>query len=239
MPITRRNFMKSAIGTGAKVSMSFKTCQSSTDLKANYELLDAAAARPVLKREYFSTPVIIDSIELLRYQKHYLCRICSKDGAVGYSVSHNMHFIYFYPLLLHKIAPFFIGKDVRDLDSLIDKVYLHNSNYKLQGLAFWIPLATVEFAILDLLGRMAGKTMGQLIGEVKNRQIAVYQANYYRGKTAEESIKLIQKTVAESGAKAVKFKVGGRMSHNADYPPGRTEKLIPLVRETLGDQMVI
>ena len=38
---------------------------------------------------------------------------------------------------------------------------------------------------------------------------------------------------------ALKFKVGGRMSNNADYPPGRTEKLIPLVRERFGDDMVI
>ena len=42
-----------------------------------------------------------------------------------------------------------------------------------------------------------------------------------------------------SQAKAVKFKVGGRMSKNADYPPGRTEKLIPLVREAFGDDMTI
>jgi L-alanine-DL-glutamate epimerase-like enolase superfamily enzyme len=33
----------------------------------------------------------------------------------------------------------------------------------------------------------------------------------------------------------VKFRVGGRMSRNADAMPGRTEKLIPLVRKTLGD----
>ena len=45
----------------------------------------------------------------------------------------------------------------------------------------------------------------------------------------------MQKLVQQSGAKAVKFRVGGRMSRNADAMPGRTEKLIPLVRKTLGD----
>ena len=81
--------------------------------------------------------------------------------------------------------------------------------------------------------------MGQLIGEVHHPKIAVYQANNFRGKSAEESIGLIEKDVRETQAKALKFKVGGRMSHNADYPPGRTEKLIPLVRKTFGDDMVI
>jgi L-alanine-DL-glutamate epimerase-like enolase superfamily enzyme len=49
----------------------------------------------------------------------------------------------------------------------------------------------------------------------------------------------IKEYVAKSQAKAVKFKVGGRMSKNADYPSGRTEKLIPMVREAFGDDMTI
>ena len=42
-----------------------------------------------------------------------------------------------------------------------------------------------------------------------------------------------------TAAKAVKFKIGGRMSKNQDDPPGRTEALIPLVREAFGPEMTI
>jgi L-alanine-DL-glutamate epimerase-like enolase superfamily enzyme len=94
-----------------------------------------------------------------------------------------------------------------------------------------VPVATLEFAVLDLLGQVAGKSIGALLGPIQVPEVAVYQANNFRGKSAEESIELIEKQVVESKAQALKFKVGGRMSHNADYPPGRTEKLIPLVRE--------
>ena len=45
--------------------------------------------------------------------------------------------------------------------------------------------------------------------------------------------------MGETGAKAIKFRVGGRMSKNQDSLPGRSEKLIPLVRETFGDAMTI
>jgi L-alanine-DL-glutamate epimerase-like enolase superfamily enzyme len=45
--------------------------------------------------------------------------------------------------------------------------------------------------------------------------------------------------VGESKAKALKFKVGGRMSNNFESPSGRSEKLIPLVRKTFGDKMII
>ena len=45
--------------------------------------------------------------------------------------------------------------------------------------------------------------------------------------------------VEKSGAKAIKFRLGGRMSRNADAMPGRTDQLIPLVRKSFGDSMVI
>ena len=49
----------------------------------------------------------------------------------------------------------------------------------------------------------------------------------------------MQQLIEETGAKAVKFRVGGRMSRNADAMPGRTEKLITLSRKVLGDDIAI
>jgi L-alanine-DL-glutamate epimerase-like enolase superfamily enzyme len=37
----------------------------------------------------------------------------------------------------------------------------------------------------------------------------------------------------------LKFRLGGRMSKNADSLPGRTERLIPLVREAFGPEMTL
>jgi len=144
-----------------------------------------------------------------------------------------------YPIFMNRLQPFFLGKDARNWEDLLDEVYVYKSNYKLQNLALWVPLATIEFAVLDLLGKIAGKSMGELIGSVHHRYIHVYRANNYRGKSAQESIELIKKNVFETQAKALKFKLGGRMSHNRDTPPGRSEELIPLVRQTFGEDMVI
>jgi L-alanine-DL-glutamate epimerase-like enolase superfamily enzyme len=144
-----------------------------------------------------------------------------------------------YPVFLNRLQPFFIGKDARDLESLIDEVYVYQSNYKMQNLALWVPLATIEFAILDMLGRLSGKSMGELIGEIHNKRVAVYQANGERGISAELTIEHLIREVGETKAKALKFKVGGRMSNNFEEPKGRTEQLIPLVRKTFGDKMVI
>jgi L-alanine-DL-glutamate epimerase-like enolase superfamily enzyme len=103
----------------------------------------------------------------------------------------------------------------------------------------WSPQAWVEFAVLDLLGRIAGKPMGALLGDILRKEVAIYVASGRRDTTPEQEVEYLQKLVQQSGAKAVKFRVGGRMSRNADAMPGRTEKLIPLVRKTLGDPIDI
>ena len=234
--MNRRAFIQTAGVLGAAAIQ----CKSSIKESAVSEsLLQEAADRPVFKKELFPSPVIIESLQLLEHDGVYYLRARSRDGAVGYAVSNEMHLANLYPLLIKRLIPFFIGKDARELDDLLEALYRADSNYKYQGLAFWVCQATVEFALLDLLGRIAGKPMGELIGETHHRRIAVYQANNYRGKSAEESAVLIEKTVREIGAKAAKFKVGGRMSKNQDDPPGRTEKLIPLVRKVLGDDITI
>lgn len=240
MKTNRRHFLQSAIMGALGSTASLSACTSShSATEPDYTELDEILARPVLKKELFSSPVIIDRLELLRLGDNFICRVTSTDGAEGISVSNNMQMVSLYPIFTLRLQPFFIGKDARDWEALLEEVYVYKSNYKLQNLALWVPLATIEFAVLDMLGKIAGKPIGELIGDIHHPEIAVYQANNYRGKSAEESIALIQEQVNESQAKALKFKVGGRMSKNADYPPGRTEKLIPLVRETFGDAMTI
>ncbi|MCC5931668.1 MAG: mandelate racemase/muconate lactonizing enzyme family protein [Cyclobacteriaceae bacterium] len=234
----RRDFLKLAALSGLSGSLGMTSCRAAVN-KDVYNDLSHIRDKKVLNTEFFSEPVIIETLELLRYNDNFLCRVRSKDGAEGISVSNNMQMIALYPIFTLRLQQFFIGKDALDLDVLLDEVYVHQSNYKLQGLALWVPLATIEFAILDMLGKIAGLPMGKLIGDIHHKEIAVYQANNYRGKSAEESIVLIEKHVKETQAKALKFKVGGRMSRNADFPPDRTEKLIPLVRKTFGDDMVI
>ena len=110
-------------------------------------------------------------------------------------------------------------------------------------MALGVPLAAIEFAILDMMGRIAGKSIGQLIGDIHHPEVEVYQATEYREKSVEESIKLIKRDVAEYNAQAVKIKVGGLMFMTRDMhavgPAGRTEEIIPLVRKTFGDEMVL
>jgi L-alanine-DL-glutamate epimerase-like enolase superfamily enzyme len=235
----RRKFIATTLAGGIAASVAPVFSLASENQKEKYSKLDEIIRKPILKKDLFSSPVIIDTIDLLRYKNSFLCKVRSKDGAVGISVGNNDQMKSLYPIFVTRLQPFFIGKDARNLEQLIEEVYVYQSNYKMQSLALWVPLATIEFAILDMLGQISGRSMGQLIGEIHNSKIAVYQANGERGITAEMTIEHLKKEVGESKAKALKFKLGGRMSNNFEEPKGRSEKLIPLVRKTFGDKMVV
>jgi L-alanine-DL-glutamate epimerase-like enolase superfamily enzyme len=239
MDTSRRNFLKkAAVVSAGSTLLAGAAGTNHFSAGERYAALDEAFSKPVLKGDLFPDPVIIDTLELLRLDDNFICCVRSKTGAEGLSVSNNMQMVSLYPVFTRRLQPFFPGKDARKLEQLLDEVYVYQSNYKLQSLALWVPLATIEFAVLDMLGRIAGKPIGELIGEIHHPEIAVYQANNFRGRPAEESIERIKKQVEETGAKALKFKVGGRMNA-PEIPPGRSEKLIPLVRKTFGDEMTI
>jgi L-alanine-DL-glutamate epimerase-like enolase superfamily enzyme len=238
MKPTRRKFISNSLT--AVFAASFPANLVPTlNVKEKYSTLDEILKKPVLKKELFSEPVIIETLDLLKMNDTFLCRVRSKEGAEGISIANNSQMKSLYPVFTNRLQPFFISKDARNLEKLLEEVYVYQSNYKMQNLALWVPLATIEFAILDMLGRISGKSIGELIGEIHNRKIAVYQANGDRGISPGKTIDRIKKQLEESNAKAIKFKVGGRMSNNFEEPAGRTEKLIPLVRKTFGDKMVI
>lgn len=254
MKSDRRRFLSTAVAGGlaslplsahwgrAAVSKREKADPASSDLGVRYSKLDEILSGPVLKKDLFAAPVIIETVELLRYNNSYLCRVRSKDGAEGISVGHS-GLRTLYPIFLDNLQPFFIGKDARELDLILEKVYIFGFNFRYNGIALGLPLATIEFAILDMLGRIARKPVGELIGEIHNPEVGVYVATEWREKPVEESIELIKGAVAEYDTRALKIKVGGLMFMTTDMcavaPPGRTEKLIPLVRKTFGDGMAL
>ncbi|MBL0156471.1 MAG: mandelate racemase/muconate lactonizing enzyme family protein [Bryobacterales bacterium] len=200
--------------------------------------LAAAMAAPVLKRELFPAAVPIESVQLLKSGPHYFVRARSRDGVCGYADAHSSVMSAAYPIVVKKVAPYFAGKNAVELESLLREVYLASSNYKWQGLPFWVSVAVVEIAILDLLGKVAGKPLGDLIGKVQRRQIAVYRASGNRGNSPEAEIDYLQKIVAETGASAIKFRLGARMAYN-DASTRRDLAMIPLTRKVFGDKMAI
>jgi L-alanine-DL-glutamate epimerase-like enolase superfamily enzyme len=236
MRLNRRSFVKTAVGLSCCAGVPSRASEKTA--KPTVEQLDRAASEALLELDSITSPVRIASIELLRDRRNHYVRVRSSDGAVGIALT-NGRARYLYPMLQQLVIPYFIGKDARQLESLVDGVYVYNSNYKLSGVAFWCCVAWVEFSILDMLGKIARKPLGDLFGGVMRREVPIYVASGNRDTTPEHEIAILLKGIERTGARAVKFKVGGRMSNNADSMPGRTEGMIRLVRKALGDKVAI
>src|SRR6478736_5675866 len=232
MNLTRRDWLKLS-GTAAVAAALPKSLRAGTEAAAPY-LREAEQPMFHLPGQ-FSSPVKIASIEMLKNGSNFFVRTRSTDGAVGITGTKQVED--FLPIFEHLVAPHFIGRDARDLESLIDVVY--RENYKLAGLAFWAPVAYAEQSILDLLGQVAKKPVGALLGGRIREEIPVYLSGSDRILTAEEEVDVYVRGVAATGAKAVKFKIGGRMSRNLDTYSGRTETLLRLAREKLGKDVVL
>lgn len=202
------------------------------------EELDQVLKAPVLDLKGLEFPIMIDKIELLFNCGLYFVRTTSKDGLVGISVS-NDRIQFCYPILEKLIAPYFINKDARDLEALIDGVYVYENNYKLAGIPYYSCLSALDLSILDMLAKAKQVSLGRLFGERIHDSANVYVSSGNRHTTPEEELEILRAEVERIGARAIKYKIGGRMSKNKDSIAGRSEELIYGTRRFFGDDMII
>ena len=246
---SRRRFLGTSLAAGAALSaMPLNSCARETEPKKggrvypDYSHIDKALDRPVLRRELFPDPVIIESLELLMDRNSILYRVRCRDGAEGISSGHQYFAPFNYPIVPRNLARHFVGSDARDLDQLIFNAV--DKNIKVQGVPLNVHVAGIEFAILDMMGILADKPAGQLVGELLNPEISIYLGHHFdnfRHKDPSVSLELMQKDVEQTRAKAVKIRAGSGdyLGVNNEIAAGRTEKLIRMAREKFGDRMVL
>lgn len=235
--MNRRNFIRNSALIGAATSIpNFASQKRNTSPKKVQ--ISEDVYQNVFNKSLLKEPVIIDSIRLIKNGKVFIVVVRSKDGAEGYAVSHPKFMEALWPVFLTYVVPPFIGKDARDIENLLTDVYLFDSNYKKQGLLFWVPVASLEFAVLDLLGKVANKSVGEFFGGILKAEIDVYRASEKRGNEPEDEISYLKRIVEPIGAKALKFRLGARMYYD-DESTMRDLALIPLVRKTFGDDFTI
>jgi L-alanine-DL-glutamate epimerase-like enolase superfamily enzyme len=237
MKLSRRHLLRTTVAAGLGAAVA--AADEPAALPVTVADLDRILAQEVLDLQALTRPVRVQSLELLRNGSVFLLRVRSTDGVQAVTVPNPARMAVFYPVFLKYIAPVFVGQDARRLEHLLWDVYRHASNYKMQGLALWTGVAAVEMGLLELLAQTAQCPVADFFGGRLRDDIAVYYASGNRGNQPQEEVEYLHRLVEGSGVRAIKFRLGGRMSRNADDPPGRTEALIPLVRRAMGDAMTL
>ena len=201
------------------------------------ELHDIIDAK-ILDVKLIDKAIIIESAALLKNEEGFFLRIRGKNGEEGIAPCSGMA-SYLHLLLQKKIIPYILGKDARKMEDFFEEAFVSDLNYKIQGLAWWCCISWVEAALLDMLGKSAGVSLTEFFGGRKRNELDLYVASGNRHTTPEEEIDIVQERVNELGVKAIKIKLGGRMSKNADSMDGRSEALLRLARKHFGDSMAI
>lgn len=204
--------------------------------------MEIPGSTPMLElHKRFPSPIKIESIEQLRVGKSIWFRVRSRNGATGVCPG-NDRLNVTVEMAKQLVIPFFLGKDVRDIESLVDGVYTvsdqRGSVYKYAGMPFWNIVGHIEIAIFDMLGKIAGVPVNQLIGKPHRLEIPVYISQFGRKTTAEQEVANAAKDLEKTGAKATKLKVGLRMA-NSKEQARRDRRMIELARKTFGEDVTI
>jgi L-alanine-DL-glutamate epimerase-like enolase superfamily enzyme len=228
----RRNFIKNSA-----MALAFMPL---TTYKSEY-LADNINKIPKIQNriyEKISSPVIIERIELIKCDAGFYVKTYAKDCEI-IGIGKGTERIQYTYQMLKLIKPYLLNKDARNVVAFSDEIYLYDRNYKYAGMPFWTCYSIIEISLLDLLGKIAQIPSANFFGDTLRTQVPVYLSSTRRDTTAKEEVDWLTDSIAKCNAKAVKIKIGGRMSNNADAMPGRTEELIPLARKIWGDDFNI
>ena len=171
-------------------------------------------------------PVVLQEFTLNRIDglPHLFVRASTgHTGCAKGSLRHQVH----RSILTDLVLPYFVGKDARDIERLLVDIYCQGSHYKYAGMPFHNSVALVELATLDLLSSVADQPVYAFFGKKLRDSHPVYLSRFDRDTTPEAEAEGFLAAMESTGARAIKVKIGGRMSANRDGYPGRTEALIP------------
>ncbi|MEM7807887.1 MAG: mandelate racemase/muconate lactonizing enzyme family protein [Planctomycetota bacterium] len=177
---------------------------------------------------HLADPCVIARVELLRVPHAWLCRVTDRDGAAGIAPGSSR--LSLFTSLFEQQAEAAIGLDARRVRALCDAMWRHKSAYKF-GLPTRLCIASVEMACLDLIGQKSGKSLADLAGGRRRDEVDLYLSHTGRHTSAEKEVALFAPRVEATGCRAIKYKIGGRMSRNADAAPGRSEAVTRALRQ--------
>lgn len=234
MSTSRRKFISTALQASALLAASAYAPLVSAE--PNYNTQEKFPSLINLHK-IFKEPVKIRNIEILRVHKKLFVRVTSEDNITGITQC-NQRMEYLIPIFKGLVVPFFTGKDARDIEHLVDIVYKDGRNYKYAGMPFSNCVGHLELSIWDLLGRTAKQPAARFFGSVIRHGVPVYLSSLTRDNSAEEEIEWLGGQLKKTGAKAIKVKVGGRMT-SKEKVPGRSKRIIALARKTFGSDLTI
>ncbi|HIB90089.1 TPA: mandelate racemase/muconate lactonizing enzyme family protein [Candidatus Poribacteria bacterium] len=176
----------------------------------------------------------IRQIETYSNRQISMVNVTTDNGLKGWGQTSPYNADISSTVLHRQIAPYVLGKDALEIDSLVDSTL--EATYKFPGSYICRALTGLETALWDLRGKIEDKSVCQLIGGTSH-SFPVYGSSMRRDITPEAESDRLSKLRDQYGYGAFKIRVGSVCGHDKDQWENRTETLVPAVRRAIGDEV--
>src|SRR5206468_2957478 len=178
----------------------------------------------------------IKSIETFANEFVGFVRVTDETGLAGWGQVANYNADITVLVLHRQVAPWAIGRDAVDVESLVTTI--PEREHKFPGSYLCRALAGLDTALWDLRGKLAGKSVCELLGGT-SRPVCVYASSMRRDITPREEAERFVRLRHTHGYSAFKFRIGKECGRDEDEWPGRTEEIVATVSKFLGDDVAL
>ncbi len=178
----------------------------------------------------------ISSIDTFSTEYVAVVRVTTDDGHEGWGQTAPYNADITARVVHRQIAPHALGEDATDIEGLIARI--PEREHKFPGSYVCRALAGVDTALWDLRGKLADKSVCELLGGTPS-PFPVYASSMRRDITPQAEATRLVSLRDSDGYRAFKFRIGRECGHDQDEWPGRTEAIVAAVRRALGDDATL
>ncbi len=179
--------------------------------------------------------MIFGSISKLEtFSNEFVCfvKVTTSEGLIGWGQTSTYNADITAQVFHRQIAPWVLGKDAADIGALITLVEAREHKYP--GSYRARANAGLDTALWDLRGRAEERPVVELLGG-SAKKLRTYASSMKRDITPHAEAERLVKLRDEFGFNAFKWRVGAECGNDIDEWPGRTEEVVPVVAQALGD----
>ncbi|MFT4915793.1 MAG: L-alanine-DL-glutamate epimerase-like enolase superfamily enzyme [Yoonia sp.] len=163
-------------------------------------------------------------------------RVTAEDGSTGWGQVSTYNSDLTCEILHRQVAPWALGRGMDALEAVIAEIPLRE--HKFPGTYLRRAMAGLDTAVWDWRGKAAGKPVTELLGGSAG-SIRAYASSMRRDITPKDEAARLMALRDTYGFDAFKVRVGSECGQDGDEWPGRTEDIIPTIRNALGANVAL
>ena len=173
----------------------------------------------------------IKSIETFSTEFVGFVRVTTDTGHQGWGQTSTYNADITSQVVHRQVAPWSLGMNAFEIETLIDAI--PEQEHKFPGSYLCRAMCGLDTALWDLRGKIEKKSVTELLGGTPGT-LRTYASSMKRDITPKDEAQRFLRLRDQHGFDAFKFRIGAEYGHDKDEWPGRTEEIVPTIRNALG-----